>query len=155
MKKEKETPNQQNNKFKSPESKRSKIIEINSGKKKEAIKKFKQSNAYKKLETSNITASLVKSFNRSSGKLGTQKIEQQIQVLAKMKKEEAEILFNEQAKIFNKILWVRILSERITEDNDVSKLMFDSNLNKERQNKLAKIKQETFKTKNYLSIVEK
>ena len=133
----------------------SKIIEINSGKKKEAIQKYKQSESFKKLQPSGITTSLVKSFNRSSGKLKTLNTEKSIQEMAKKKKEEAEILFNEQAKIFNKILWVRILSERIVEDNDETGLTFDSVLNKERQNKLAKMKQETFKTSNYLSIVEK
>ena len=133
----------------------SKIIEIHSGKKKKEIKKFRNAEESKKLEAKNVTTSLVKSFDRKSGKLKTQSAEKGIQEFAKQKKEEAEILLNEQAKIFNKILWVRILSERVAEDNQAKDLKFDSKVNKERQNRLGKMKQETFKTLNYLEILEK
>ena len=147
------TPNEPRTPSKSQQA--SRIIEIHSGKKKESVGRFKQSESFAQLQPKQVTASLVKSFNRGSGRLRTEATEKAIQEFAKDKKEEAETLFNEQAKIFNKILWVRILTERIVEDNQVERLEFHSRQNKERQNRLGKMKQEAFKTSNYLEIVEK
>ena len=131
------------------------VIEINSGIKSTPTNKFKNSLLYEKLNGENLTESLVKSFNRESGKIKTEEIEKSIKEYAKEKKKETETLINEQAKIFNKILWIKILTERILEDNKPQELKFDSQKSKAKQNKISKMTQEVYKTSNYLGIVEK
>ena len=138
-----------------PKKKIKKIVEINSGKKKEENINFKNTEFYKNYEKKEFTDSLVKKFNKDSQKLNTGEIENKVNTFAKSKREEQEKLINEQAKIFNKILWIKIISERIIKDNESHTLQFISKKNQTKKNNIEKMKQEVYKTSNYLEIVEK
>ena len=132
------------------------VVEISSGTPRKQDKNFRTSELVTSLHPeSKFTKSLVRKFERDSGRLASGPSEEAIQNFAKDRSEAVEVLLNEQAKIFNKILWIKILSERVIEDNSPEVLKFDSKKNLERQSQIGKMKQEIFKTGNYLQIVEK
>jgi hypothetical protein len=100
-----------------------------------------------------ITETLLSNLKDKTNYVDLSKADEAYQDLEKDSRAKLDTIMDNQTKIYNKILWINILAEKITADNDPKALKFDDKATVKKCEELQKFEIEVGKTKGYLDLL--
>lgn len=106
-----------------------------------------------KLAICKIPETLLSSFKDRTNYLDLSEVDEAYDALEKEARAKLDSVLDNQTKIYNKILWINILAEKITADNDPKAIKFDDKGTVKKCEELQKFEIEVSKAKGYLNLL--
>ncbi len=106
-----------------------------------------------KLASLQINETLLSSFKDKANYMDLSKVDTAYNTLSDNTRGELDKITEAQSKIYNKILWINILGDQISKDNESKALLFDERATEKRYDELQKFEIEVGKTRGYLDLL--
>jgi len=97
-----------------------------------------------------ISETLLTSFKEKANYLNLSQVDAGYDMLEGQTKAKLDLTIESQTKIYNKMLWINILAEKMTSDNDPKTLEFDGKTMAKKSQEFQKFEIEVVKSKGYL-----